>query len=373
MERKGESKSSCDCNGSVWKKTQKKHNVGDVLKMKKTMLIIIIFLLIIVIFIVVGKRIFFPKYDEIEVTGKYEIGCEDYWVTENKEDPFFKNGSPREVQVRVWYPKDNDAPDMKLPVVIASHGSCGTIDNNRSLYREFASHGYVVLAVSHPGHAFDTLHSNGKKQKVSMDYMKEMGGMNPQEKTEEAAKLFAEWMELRMTDLSAVMDDFVEKSKQIPDRFESADTSRFVTLGHSAGGSAALGMARIRADVVGVSALESPCMYDIKGVKDGEYIMDDSEYEIPILNVYSDASYSHLHEWKQYRNNVKFLESEKGYYENIYYEGVGHMGLCDLSLASPILAGMLDQTKSKVEPREQLKRLNTDCLDFLQRLSLKKG
>ena len=58
-------------------------------------------------------------------------------------------------------------------------------------------------------------------------------------------------------------------------------------------------------------------------------------------------------------------ESEN--YENIYYEGTGHMGLCDLSLASPVLSGLLDQVKSKVEPEEMLKRLNTDCLDLLQR------
>ena len=83
--------------------------------------------------------------------------------------------------------------------------------------------------------------------------------MDPQKKMEEAAKQFAEWMELRMTDLSTVMDD--------------------------------------------------------------------SDYEIPILNVYSDAGYSHLHEWKQYRNNVKFFESENENYENIYYEGAGPMGL----------------------------------------------
>lgn len=128
-------------------------------------------------------------------------------------------------------------------------------------------------------------------------------------------------------------------------------------------------MARISADVVGVVALESPCMYDIKGVKDGEYLMDDSDYGIPILNVYSDAGYSHLSEWKQYRNNAKFLESENENYENIYYEGIGHMGLCDLSLDSPVLARILDQKKSDVKPVEQLKRLNADCLDFLQRLS----
>lgn len=340
--------------------------------MNKTMKILISVLILIVVLVIVGKRILFPRYAEIEVTGKYKIDCEDYWVTEDKTDPFLNDGRAREVQVRAWYPKDYDNPDAKLPVVIASHGSCGSIDNNRSLYREFASHGYVVLAVSHPGHAFDTLHSNGKKQTVSMDYLKEMGGMDPQIKPEAAAVLFAQWMELRMTDLAVVMDDFVDRATQAADKFGSADTSRFVTLGHSAGGSAALGMARIRADVVGVIALEAPCMYDIKGVQDGEYIMDDSDYTIPILNVYSDASYSNLSEWKQYRNNAKFLESEDENYENIYYEGTGHMGLCDLSLASPILASILDQMKSAVDPREQLIRLNVDCLDFLQRLSTEK-
>lgn len=108
--------------------------------------------------------------------------------------------------------------------------------------------------------------------------------------------------------------------------------------------------------MVGVIALEAPCMYDIKGVEDGNYRMDDSDYKVPILNMYSDSSYSHLREWKQYRNNVKFLESDKGNYRNIYYEGIGHMGLCDLSLASPILASILDQKKSDTPPREQLKK-----------------
>lgn len=318
------------------------------------------------LFILLGKWILFPKYEELEVTGKYEITSEDYWVTEEKEDPFLE-GTRREVQVRAWYPEDYDA-DAKLPVIMASHGSCGTIDNNRSLYRELASHGYVVLAVSHPGHAFRTLHSNGKKQGVSMRYLSEMGGMDPQGKPEEAAKLFKKWMELRMTDLSVVMDDFKERCKKTPGRFANADPDRFVTFGHSAGGAAALGMARIREDVAAVIALESPCMYDIKGVKDGEYIMDDSDYAVPVLNVYSDSGYSHLHEWKQYRNNVKFLESENEKYKNIYYKGVGHIGLCDFSLVSPVLTRIMDGKKSDIPAGELLKRLNADCLDFLQKI-----
>lgn len=70
-----------------------------------------------------------------------------------------------------------------------------------------------------------------------------------------------------------------------------------------------MGMARIRPYVVGVIALEAPFMYDIKGAQAGEYIVDESDYEIPILHVSSDASYSHLSEWEQYRNNEKFLKS----------------------------------------------------------------
>lgn len=203
-----------------------------------------------------------------------------------------------------------------------------------------------------------------------MEYLKEIGKISPQADREKAAALFAKWMELRMTDLAAVVDDFADRAGQNPDKFGCADSSRFVAMGHSAGGSAALGMAKIRSDVVGVIALESPFVYDIKGVRDGEYIIDESDYEIQILYVYSDASYSHLYEWEQYRNNAKFLKSESGNYENIHYEGIGHMGLCDLSLGSPLLASLLDRHMPDARSREQLQRLNADCLDFLGRVPL---
>ena len=58
--------------------------------MKKTMKILLIILVVFLILVVVGKRILFPPYYEIEVTGKYEIDCDDYWVTEDKEDPFLR-------------------------------------------------------------------------------------------------------------------------------------------------------------------------------------------------------------------------------------------------------------------------------------------
>lgn len=339
-------------------------------KKKKPIIKIIVILCIIAGIGLLGKLILFPHYEEIELTGSYEIDSFDYWLTEDVIDPFLKDGSMREVQVRAWYPVNFDSTQEKLPVVIASHGSCGTIDNNYSLYRELASHGYTVLAVGHPGHAASVLHSNGKEQSVSMDYMKQMSGMDPQTKMEEAAAIFQEWMKLRMTDLETVMDDFTAKRAASDTRFSSADSKHYIAIGHSAGGSTALGMARVRDDVVAVIALESPCMYDIKGVQDGEYIIDESDYSVPVLHIYSDSGYPHLYEWKQYANNAYALDSDNPNYKSLYYKGVGHMGLCDLSLETPIISEIIDQHKYEVEPREQLIRLNADCLEFLNSISL---
>lgn len=117
--------------------------------------------------------------------------------------------------------------------------------------------------------------------------------------------------------------------------------------------------------MVGCIALESPCMYDIKGVQDGEFVFDSSDYKVPLLNVYSDSSFEHLTEWGQYENNAMFLNAKDRDYTNIYYKGVGHMGLCDLSLASPLLSDALSGEFQKIDPYTQLTKLNADCMDWL--------
>ena len=168
-------------------------------------------------------------------------------------------------------------------------------------------------------------------------------------------------MEIRTGDLNAVMDDHIARN----------GATRFIAEGHSLGGSAAYAMARIRKDVIGVIALESPCMYDIKGVENGAFVFDGSDYDVPVLSVYSDAAYPHLRTWGQYKNNVRFLESGNPLYTNIHYENIGHMGLCDLSLASPVFAAIMDKGFQKVKARDMLTRLNEDCLAWVR--SLTKG
>jgi len=322
---------------------------------KKRMVTVIV---IVAVVLIALKFIIFPPVKDIPTTGKYQFTSEDYWVTEDKVDPYSKKGEKRQLQVRKWYP--TGCTEQK-PVVVASHGSCGTIGNNLTLYRELASHGYTVLAVAHPGQCASVKYENGRKSGPSGEFFKELAALNPDGDPQKANEVFHKWMEIRTGDLNAVMDDYIAKN----------GASRFIAEGHSLGGSAAYAMARIRKDVIGVLALESPVMYDIKGVEDGAFVFDESDYEVPVLSVYSDASYPYLRVWGQYKNNAKLLDSTNPLYTNIHYENIGHMGLCDLSLASPVLTAIMDKGSQKVKARTQLTRLNEDCLAWV--LSLTEG
>ena len=324
---------------------------------------VLTFFAYLVISTVTIKFVVFPPVKEVKTTGTYQTAAEDYWLQTNQKGT---DGENREIQIRVWYPEDYDGAQHSANVMVFSHGSCGTIDNNLSLYKELASHGYVVLAVAHEGHAASMKRENGKTISVSKEFLDEMMRTSPQENQEEACKVFKKWMEERMSDLNLVMDDFKEKAEN-SEAFYSriADADEFIVAGHSAGGAAAYGMARTRDDICACIALESPFMYDIKGVENGDFVFDSSDYDIPVLSVYTDASYPYLDEWKQYKNNALFLNSSNSNYVNIYYPGIGHMGICDLSLASPLLSMLLGGVYPEVPAEEQLTQLNEDCLSFL--------
>lgn len=319
--------------------------------MKKFLIILIIIIAVIIII----RFILFPPVKEIAVTGKYKINSSDYWITLDKADPYSKDGKLRELQIRKWFPLD--CSEQKT-VIIASHGSCGTIDNNISLYRELASNGHIVLAVGHPGQAASIKYQNGKKSGPSSIFIKEMSALQPQKNPEEAYEVFNKWMKIRTEDLNTVMDEYIKNNGE----------TNFIVIGHSLGGSAAYAMARIRKDVIGCIALESPFMYDIQGVKEGRFVFDSSDYEVPLLNIYSDSSFAYLNEWDQYKNNAEFLKSKNPNYTNIHYEGTFHMSLCDLSLVSPILSSIFGGGFQKTKARVQLTKLNEDCLSWIQKL-----
>ena len=79
----------------------------------------------VLIWIIKLKLIVFPPTRAIPTMGEYEITYEDYWVIEDRTDPY-TNEALRQVQVRKWYPVDCNEDH---PVIIASHGSCETLVN----------------------------------------------------------------------------------------------------------------------------------------------------------------------------------------------------------------------------------------------------
>lgn len=305
------------------------------------------------VFLLTLRFAMFPPHKELPVSGGCEVASTDYWVTEEQEDPYLGGGRLRQLQVRKWYPANGEAQSI---VIVASHGSCGTADNNLSLYKELASRGYTVLAVVHPGQAAKVTYENGKSAGPSMRFLRQMSADSGDDPAY-LYEVFREWMDIRTGDLNAVMDDYAKKE----------GAGQFLVMGHSLGGSAAYAMARIRTDVVGCIALEAPFLYDIKGVQDGKFVFDSRDYDIPLLNVYSDSSFPHLRELPQYENNVKFLAPGAANCTNLHYEGVGHMGLCDLSIYSPLLAAMLDRDIQKTDAYAQLETLNADCVAWIER------
>jgi Predicted dienelactone hydrolase len=326
-------------------------------------------LLSFVLLICTGWLLLFPKVAPVEATGEHRIRREDCFYTDTSRiEAYADDGSYRELPVSFWYPADCPEP-RSCPLVVFSHGSFGMKNSNETLYRELASHGYVVCAIDHTYQCFSTKLSNGKTVRLSRAFMKEIAADSPQDRPEQSLPHFENWMKIRTGDINFVLDTLIEMAAE--ERGEGSvydlfDVSRICVMGHSLGGSAALGVGRQRDDIAAVISLEAPFICDIQSVDaDGNYIFAQAEYPVPVLNIYSDASWEHLKEWKQYAENARLLEMESDDICNVHLSGAGHFSLTDLSLSSPFLTFVFDGFKTNDAPRETLKKINRICLSFL--------
>ena len=319
--------------------------------------------LTVVILFVSGWMMLFPPYKELSPTGNYEVAyISENYVDENRIEEFLNDGSKRELQVGIWYPKNIN---KKCPYVVFSHGSFGTIDNNKTLCVELASRGFIVTSISHTFHAFETVLSNGKKVSIDSSYMNELMKENARKDKEGSLECYRKWMKLRMDDISFVID--TQKSKVDHEVLKYIDSSKIVVMGHSLGGSAALGIGRVRDDVKAVVALESPFMYDIVDVQNDEFVLNEEVYPISCLNVYTDSSYSRLNELPQYKQNYNLLNANDDKYANVYLSGIGHMHLCDFQLTSPFLSMVFSGMDSSNSAKKNLEMVNEVVIEYLQK------
>ena len=298
---------------------------------------------------------------------------DEYFIDSSRTEIYTKDGSKRELPATFWYPK-NYTEDRKCPLVLFSHGGMGVRTSNLTLYRELASRGYVVCSIDHPYHCFSTILSNGKKVRVSMKFINETMKDEPSKNPKQSLKHFSSWMNLRTQDINYVLDTIIQNvqeqisnndSTKINDIYQLIDCSKICVMGHSLGGCAALGIGRQRNDVRAVIALESAFMCDIKDIDEqNHFVFETSDYPIPVLNIYSDSSWSHLNEWPQYEENYRLLQIESSTVKNVHISGTGHFGLTDLSMTTPFITALMDGGMEN-KPQDTLKRINEECMAFL--------
>lgn len=310
--------------------------------------------------------IVFNEYEPLKTTGKYGVEAETYTYTDEKRiEAFTDRGENRSLNVDFWYPDDKSQVNA-YPLVVFSHGSMGVRTSNESLYRELASHGYVVCSIDHVYHSLYSAGVDGKVIRIDRDYLSDLKAEDAKSDREQSFRYYKEWMKLRCDDIDFVIDYILDQTlkNEAGGVYELVDANRIGLAGHSLGGAAVLGTGRNRKDIDGVIALEAAFLCDIKGVEDGEFIWENESYPVPLLNIYSDSSWNNLGNWPQYAANNKLLFSNRPDIFNIYIEGTGHLGLTDLSLVSPFLTNILDGKSQTLDSEHSLQRINRACLEF---------
>lgn len=324
--------------------------------------------LLLILAILLISALVFPKYDLIETTGEFKVATALYTYTDrNRIETYSNTSAYRKLTVAFWYPQNYDAADFHTyPLVVFSHGSFGLKTSNESLYNELASHGYVVCSIDHTYQALFTTDVEGNKTWIDWGYVQEVAVHDAHANKQQAFAFFQKWMDIRTGDINFVIDTILAQAKNndVDAVYKLIDPTKIGVMGHSLGGSAALGIGRMRNDISAVLALESPFLYDIEGVEDGEFVFTDEIYPVPVLNIYSDASWSHLSEWPQYAENYALLQDSEAAAFNVYITGAGHLTLTDLALTSPILTRLLNQQQSPIDAHHSLKTINRVCLKF---------
>ena len=322
----------------------------------------------------------FTDYNGLPVSGQYQVGeSSAILIDSSRTDPFEQDGSFREVPVHFYFPADA-AGGERFPLVVFSHGAFGYYQSNTSTYMELASNGYVVAALDHPHHAFFTQDTDGKTVLADMDFISTAMNLNSMDDREVQYALYRDWMALRTADMNFAVDEIktaaqtgaVDESWYISGKDGGAiqtvlgmtDVSRIGLMGHSMGGATAVELGRERNDINAVIDLDGTMLGEYLGVENGEMLVRDDPYTVPVLD---------LNNWESYNNNEEYIA--RGFpYPNVEVVGhaadgfsVGirdsrHMDFTDLPLLSPFLGKMLGSGERSTE--ETMTIVNSLVLSF---------
>lgn len=327
----------------------------------------LLFIVALVVTLFAAFQVLIPVHPIVATTGEISVvKSDEYFNYPVSNEQIETSDGIREVPVSVWHPKEIE--DMNGKLILFSHGSFGVADSNESLFNELASHGYVVVSLSHPYHSFTTTLENGTNIRVDMSYLQEVMGTQGSENLEKTLLDLEDWSQLHEDDLIQVLDQIQEEKTNHP-FLQAVNSDKVILIGHSLGGTAALNIGREREDIIAVVALESPFSGDITAVnEDNTYEFINDPYPVPLLHIYSDSTWNNLEDMALYEQNWNYTNSKNDNYQNVYIEGSGHIGLTDMHRVSPVLTNLIDRGLNTEDYDTILKQINEAVLSFLDEL-----
>ena len=305
--------------------------------------------------------VLFPFYPPIPVTGPHAFQVRTIQFTQpDRKDPY-RPDQNRTLVMDYYYPVSDRLANRSVPLVVFSHGGISTRKGNVSLFSELASHGYAVASLDHPYQALYTT-INCRKVWMNGKYFHELMGENSHRDIEHSFECFQRWMTIRVQDMNAAIHYLTDRAMKGEEAFALINPEAIGVGGHSLGGSAALGTARLRPDIKAVLVLESPYLADITGTLDKNFTWNQAPYEVAILNIYSDSGMPLVEKDHKYAQNKKHL-AHTDKLNHLHIQGANHFTLTDLVRESPLFC-MLIGGKYATAGEDGLKQINRAAIAF---------
>lgn len=305
----------------------------------------------------------FTNYNGLPVSGDYKLAQSAAILVDHaRVDPFEKDGSHREVPIHLYYPVVDALDHSQFPLVVFSHGAFGYYQSNTSTYMNLASYGYIVVALDHPHHAFFTKDTAGKTIIVDQTFLNDALTIDDKD-IKTCYKLYQDWMSVREGDMNFVLDTFKrartkgemddswyvsdDDQETITHILQHMDLSKIGLMGHSMGGATSVALGRERDDISAVIDIDGTMLSEYQGVKDGEFIINEQPYDVPVLEFVNWKSYNQLQTYLKdggrYPNDLLMRNAKSGYTTTV--RDTEHMDFTDLPLFSPFLGHMLGSGK----------------------------
>ena len=242
-------------------------------------------LALILALISIAGAVIFPVPDPYPVTGPYQVGSREIHLIDSSRNEIYGTdpAAPREFMAQIWYPAEPGSSNQQaqwmpaikfagpaiadklnlpaftlghlkyvltnafleaepvqdgktFPVLIFSHGWEGFKEQNIYQVEELASHGYVVIGISHTYGSMLTVFPDGRQVPTNQNAL-------PDDVSEEAYDrasnlLVQQWA----GDIARTLDELESMDQESGDWFLSGivDLDRVGVFGHSTGGGAAV-------------------------------------------------------------------------------------------------------------------------------------